>query len=71
MSTKTMTKMIAEYFKTQPVLKAWQTSLTLSVIIYQFTNLPFGKFIFTTGKADEMGTETLPYILYIIINYNI
>ena len=23
MSTKTMTKMIAEYFKTQPVLKAW------------------------------------------------
>lgn len=23
MSTKTMTKMIAEYFKTQPVVKAW------------------------------------------------
>ena len=23
MSTKTMTKMLAEYFKTQPVLKAW------------------------------------------------
>ena len=23
MSTKTMTKMIAEYFKTQPILKAW------------------------------------------------
>ena len=23
MSTKTMTKMIADYFKTQPVLKAW------------------------------------------------
>ena len=23
MSTKTMTKMISEYFKTQPVLKAW------------------------------------------------
>ena len=23
MSTKTMTKLIAEYFKTQPVLKAW------------------------------------------------
>lgn len=61
MSTKTMTKLLAEYFKTQPVLKAWlfgsfsrgeeRPDSDVDILILPDKNLHFS--LFTLGGMYE------------------